>query len=109
MVLAHPCNYYSNKSKEEILAAFEVPTTQNFNPQIDLMYSEVSPTTSTLSFKMEHALVLLSFPFPQAKLEWEGETLYSMFDKNEISKPSFTVGGVKYTINMDNNVGETRK
>ena len=96
------------KSKEEILAAFEVPTTQNFNPQIDLMYSEVSPTTSTLSFKMEHALVLLSFPFPQAKLEWEGETLYSMFDKNEISKPSFTVGGVKYTINMDNNVGDIK-
>lgn len=103
------------KSKEEILAAFELPTTQSSptpNPlirdEIDLMYSEVSPTTSTLSFKMEHALTLLLFPFPQAKLEWDGQTLYSTFDKNEISNPSFTVGGVKYTINMDNNVGNIK-
>ena len=103
------------KSKEEILAAFEVPTTQSspipsplIRDEIDLMYSEVSPTTSTLSFEMEHALVLLLFPFPQAKLEWDGQTLYSTFDKNEISNPSFTVDGVKYTINMDNNVGNIK-
>lgn len=96
------------KSKEEILAAFEVPTTQNFSPQTDLMYSEISPITTTLSFQMEHALALLSFPFPQAKLEWDGETLYSTFDKDEISKPDFTVGGVSYTINMDNNAGDIK-
>ena len=103
------------KSKEEILAAFEVPTTQSspipsplIKDEIDLMYSEVSPTTSTLSFEMEHALVLLLFPFPQAKLEWDGQTLYSTFDKNEISNLSFTVDGVKYTINMDNDFGNIK-
>lgn len=96
------------KSKEEILAAFKVPTTQNFSPQADLMYSEISPTTATLSFNMEHALALLSFPFPQAKLEWEGQTLYSTFGKDQISDPEFIVGDVKYTINMDNNAGDIK-